>query len=210
MKNKVIIFDMDGVLIDSIPFARSFFLAGHPDVTDEMYNEIHSGNFHEEVKKYSYFKKGETEEEKNIRHQQYAEIKSRTPIFEGILELLERLHNQEYILALNTNAYERNCLPILKNSKILHLFDFIATAELSKNKVEKFKLIREKYNVNKKDILFITDALGDVKEAKIADVNTVAVTWGVHDRSFFEREDFSNLVGIVDTVRELEDFIEKY
>ena len=131
-------------------------------------------------------------------------------MFSGVRELLEKLHKQGYILVINTGAYNRNCIPILEYSKITHLFDFIATAELSKSKLEKFKLIEDKYGVVKKDILFVTDALGDVREANIAGIPTIAVTWGVHDKSFFEREKHSNLIGIANTVKELNDFIEQY
>ena len=131
-------------------------------------------------------------------------------MFKGVKELLEELHEKGYILILNTNAYERNCLPLLENSGITTIFDFIASAEISKDKMDKFKLIKDKYSADKKDILFITDALGDIKDADISDVPTVAVTWGVHDRLFLEREKHLNLIGIVDTVKELEDFIEKY
>jgi phosphoglycolate phosphatase len=210
MRKKVIIFDMDGVLIDSIPFAKKYFMENHPGVTSAMYDEIHCGNFHEEIKKYSYLKKEKTEEEKKIRQQQYSEIKSRTPMFKGVRELLEKLHNEGYILVLNTNAFERNLFPILENSKITHLFDFVAPAELSKNKTEKFKLIEEKYDAKNEDVLFITDAIGDVKEAEIADIPTVAVTWGVHDGSFFENGKYPNLIKVVGTVKELGDFIEQY
>ena len=49
--------------------------------------------------------------------------------------------------------------------------------------------------------------LGDIKEADIAGVTTVAVTWGVHDRKYFAREEHLNVLGIVDTVAELKDFI---
>jgi phosphoglycolate phosphatase len=131
-------------------------------------------------------------------------------MFDGVKELLEKLHRLKYVLVINTGAYGRNCLPILEHSKITHLFNFIATAELSKSKLEKLKLIKDKYNVDKKDVLFVTDALGDVREADIADIPTVAVTWGVHDKSFFEREKHSNLVKVVNTVKELDDFIEQY
>ena len=200
---------MDGVLFDTIPFAEEFFLNNHPGITSEMYKDMHTGNFHEGTQKYSHLKKSETEEERSQRLIFYAEKKSKTPLFEGIKEFLETLHNSGYFLALNTNAYDRNCLPLLESTGIKSLFDFLATAELSKDKVEKFRLIKEKYKVDEKEMLFITDALGDVKDADIARVPTIAVTWGVHDKTFFEREKHDNLIGIVNTVKELSNFIKK-
>ncbi len=80
----------------------------------------------------------------------------------------------------------------------------MATAEVSKSKVEKFTMIKDRYGVDKSDMLFITDTLGDVREAYIADVSTVVVTWGAHDASYFKRENFQNLQKVVNTVNELE------
>lgn len=200
---------MDGVLFDTIPYAEQVYLEGHPGMTNEMYKNLHTGNFHEETKKYEHLKKEETEEEKEKRNIAYAKKKSTTPMFSGIEELLKDLHGLGYLLVLNTNAYNRNCLPLLEKSGIKDIFDLIATAEFSKSKVEKFKLIEEKYNVNKEDVLFVTDSLGDVKEAEVAGVPTVAVTWGVHDESFFDKEKYSNLVAIIHTVEELSQFIKK-
>lgn len=198
---------MDGVLFDTIPFAEEFYLKEHPGMTTKMYIEIHTGNFHEESKKHSHLQIPRTEEERAQRRINYADKKSKTPLFEGMKGLLETLHNDNYILVMNTNAYDRNCLPLLENAGIKNLFDFIASAEISKDKIEKFKLIEEKYQAEKKDILFITDALGDVRDADVAQISTVAVTWGVHNKAFFEREEHTNLIGIVNTTEELIDFI---
>lgn len=200
---------MDGVLFDTIPYAEKAYLDIHPGMTSEMYKGLQCGNFHEETKKYAHMKKEETEEEKNSRHVAYALVKSNMPMFKGVEELLKDLHSLGYLLVLNTNAFDRNCLPLLEKSGIKDIFDLIATANFSKSKVEKFKLIEEKYNVKKEEVLFVTDSLGDVKEAQIAEVPTVAVTWGVHDESYFYKEKHPNLIGIVDTVKELNQFIQK-
>jgi HAD superfamily hydrolase (TIGR01509 family) len=201
---------MDGVLFDTIPDARKFFIERHPTVTAEMYNEIHTGNYHAEAVKYSHLQIQDSEEDRDKKLVRYSEIKNKSSLFPGIRELLENLHKAGYILVMNTNAYAKNCLPLLERAGIQSLFDFIPTAEISKDKVEKFKLIEQKYTINKKDTLFITDALGDLRDADTAGVPTIAVTWGVHDKSFFEREKHENLVGAVTTVEELDTFIKNY
>ncbi len=207
MQEKIIIFDMDGVLFDTIPYAEKSTRDVHPGMTSQMYKELHSGNYHEEIEKYSHLKRQETEEEKEARYLAYSTRKMESSLFEGIEALLKELHAKGYTLVLNTNAFEKNCLPLLERTGLKSLFDFIATAEVSKSKVEKFILIEKNYRVNKSDMLFITDALGDVRESDAAGVPVVAVTWGVHDHTFFNREKHPHLVKIVDTVEELQNFL---
>lgn len=201
---------MDGVIFDTIPFAREHFLKSHIGVTEEMYNEIHSGNFHIESAKYHHLKKPRTEEERIEQQNAYSEAKSKSRLFDGIEDLLKKLHKSGVTLILNTNAYSRNLMPLLENSKIKHLFNFIADAELSKSKTEKFGLIEKKFNLKKKDVLFVTDSLGDVREANIAEVPTVAVTWGVHNETYFNREPYNCLKGIVNSPEELRVFISNF
>ena len=167
------------------------------------------GNFHEELHKFKLTNQPiqETPEENKARSVAYSAKKLRTPLFEGVKELLEKIYALGYILTINTSALERNCLPLLEYSGVAKLFDFVATAEVSKSKVEKFKIIEEKYGVKKKDMLFVTDTLGDIREADVAHVPTVAVTWGAHNKIHFTREPHENLVAILDSVSELESFI---
>lgn len=207
---KLIIFDMDGVIVDSMGLAQEEMLRNHPGMTKEFLKDMHNGNFHESLTKARliYPQVIETEDEKIRRQKAYSEKKLNTPIFSGIKELLKSLHDGGYILALNTSAYIPNTLPILEKAGIEKFFDFMGTAEVSKNKVEKFKLINEKYGVQNDNSLFITDSLGDVREAYTAGIKTIAVTWGIHDRDYFMRGKYNNLVAIVDTVDELKNYIE--
>jgi len=207
MNKKIIIFDMDGVLFDSMGIAQKYFTERHPGVSAAMYQEMYTGNYHEEVKKYLHLRLSESDEKKIQDQSSYAELKSKAPMFVGVKNLLEDLHKLGLILILNTSAFVKTTMPLLENAAIETLFDFVATAEISKSKTEKFNLIAEKYQTNKKDILFITDSLGDVREADLANIETIAVTWGIHGREYFSLEANNNLIGVVDSVDELRESI---
>lgn len=208
--SKVIIFDLDGTLVDSGYLVAQSIKHQYPDITDKMQKELLVGNFHEEISKITLSKRVETDEEKNIRRREYSLQKSRLKLFDGIQELLQSLYSDGYILVINTSAYNRNCVPLLEELKIINLFDFLATAEISKNKEEKFKLIEARYNISTEDMLFVTDTLGDIREADKANIPTVAVTWGAHDESYFLREKHHNLISIISSVKELESFLKMY
>jgi phosphoglycolate phosphatase len=211
MSKKLIIFDFDGVLFDSTKLVSGFIMSAYPTMTEEIINEMFCGNFPEEMAKakLTHERIQETPEEKAARSSQYSAKKLVAPLFEGILALLKTLHDAGHTLAINTSALDKNCLPLLERAGILGLFDTVATKDMSVSKVEKFKILQEKYGVAKEDILFVTDTLGDLREADVAGVPTVAVTYGVHTRAHFLREPHNNLVTIVDSVQELADVLQK-
>ena len=202
---------MDGVLIDSVQTSSNYMLERFPTMTEEIGKEILCGNFHDEVEKFKLKNnvKEENPEERELRLAAYQIIKLKCEAYDGVHDLLYNLHKDGYILALNTSAIERNCMPILNKENLAELFDFIGVAEISKSKVEKFKMIEEKYGVTKEDMLFVTDTLGDIREADIASIPTLAVSWGVHDESYFNRESHENFKGIVNSIEELKNFIYK-
>lgn len=208
MRRKIIIFDLDGVLFDTVALSEQFLYDQYPDITREMWLEILCGNFHDELTKITALKKVQTEEEKMARRLLHTENKAKAPMYEGAKEFLEALHKEGYTLALNTSAYERNCAPLLERAGVIELFDFLGTAEVSKSKVDKFKIMEEKYGSDSAHVLFVTDTLGDIREADSANVPTVAVTWGAHDRNYFTREEHKNLIGIADSFAELREFID--
>lgn len=208
--NKLIIFDMDGVIVDSMGLSKEELLRTHPGMTEEVIRDIHNGNFHEELHKAeeTFPHVEETDEERTARWESYSRRKEDAPIFDGVIELLTDLHKKGYMLALNTSAYTPNSVPVLKKAGVLELFDFLGTAEVSKNKVEKFALIQAKYGTHYDNTLFVTDSLGDLRDADQAGVRTIGVTWGMHDASTFTREPHDNLVAVVETMDELEKCIE--
>lgn len=209
---RVIIFDLDGVIFDSVKLAEKSFLENFPTMTSNDHKEILTGNFHEEMEKFKNHHTGtfRTEEEKEERKIKYAQEKLKVNMYEGVFNLLKNLKEKGYLLIINTSAMNRNCIPLLEKSGIQNIFDWVATGEISKNKIEKFNIIRDRYHLKNKDMIFITDTLGDVREANISDIPTVAVLWGAHDISFFNREKNKNLIAIVESPLELEKFIYNY
>ena len=100
-KPKVLIFDMDGVLIDSIAISLREAMNIRPDMTPEIYREVLCGNFHEEIGKLTLPHIIETQEEAEKRREEYGKKKTCSPMYPGAKELLEKLHIQGYTLVLN-------------------------------------------------------------------------------------------------------------
>jgi HAD superfamily hydrolase (TIGR01509 family) len=200
---KIIVFDLDGVLVDSIDTMYNFFSENRPGVTMEMYRELFAGNYLEESKKYEHLILPRSEQEKSKRLARFIETKKKLPLFPGIKELLQELRSSDAILVLSTSTYNKTCRPLLEHAGIEKSFDFVATADVSKSKAEKFSIIGARYGVMADKMIFITDSLGDVREAATLNVPTIAVTWGVHNKTYFMREQHDNVRLIVHTVPEL-------
>ena len=203
MQKKILVFDLDGVLFDTVEIMVQELLNVYPGVTPEMAHNFFLGNIHEEREKIAHLKKPETDEEKAERKRAYGIKKTEAEMFSGMKELLEDLYAKGYVLVTNTSAAERNCTPLFERWGLQSLFTFHATIEVSTSKVEKFKIICERFSCKPTDLLFITDTIGDVREADTAGISTIVVTWGAHTRNDFNKEPHTNVVAIVDSVEEL-------
>lgn len=204
-KNKIIIFDLDGVIFDTVKMSNDYLRDIFPNISEESLTNLLCGNFFEgfeKLKKTTEFIK-ESPEDEQMRKHAYSEKKKNAQMFLGIKELLFKLKDDGYLLTINTSAYEKNCTPLLEKNGVAEKFDFIASAEISRSKVEKFKLIIEKFQTEKHNAIFITDTLGDLREADISDISTIAVSWGAHSQHFFEIEEHKNYLGMVNSVDRL-------
>jgi phosphoglycolate phosphatase-like HAD superfamily hydrolase len=193
-KIRSIIFDFDGVLMDSTQTLFNTTKHFLPEFTEEELHDVFKENAHNHPTTKEIFSKHHDEFQ-----QRFLDETKASHFFDGAKELIEKLENN-YQLFINTSAPTHNVVEFLKLIGKEHSFEKVYGADIETSKVKKFEMIVNKYNLKKEECLFITDTLGDLRESKIAEIKSIAVTWGVHFRNTLEQ---GESIAIVDTFEEL-------
>ena len=195
-----IIFDFDGVLMDSRETLHKFTLIHHPEISGSEIEEIFHGNAHSHPIIQKFVK--EHREEIDVF---FLNDTTKDSFYSGAKELIEELENN-YQLFINTSAPTYNVKHFLSLIEKENSFKEILGFDIEVSKVKKFQIILDKYNLKKEECLFITDTLGDLKESEEVQIKSIGVTWGVHKR---ETLDQGKTIAIVDKYEELLEIIQK-
>lgn len=168
-----IIFDFDGVLVDSFDAAfkisKSLLHVEDPSKYKDLFlsgisKKIKSTLSASQVK--SFFQK-------------YGKKISHLPLVPGMDNILRDLKS-DYLLAINSSANTPSIKQFLKIHNLDGYFKEILGYDIDPSKTEKILKIIGEYQFEKSDCLMITDTLGDIVEANEAGVATIGVTWGYH------------------------------
>lgn len=175
MDKKVIIFDFDGVILDSRRKAFSLLKKSYPKISESQIEGLFSGNIFQELAKL-----GEPAIALEDLQKEWKEILSVKSedinLVDGIKNLLETL-SKDFILFINTASNAESVISYLSNHDSYY-FKGVYGSETSKSKVEKFNLIFKSLNVSSSQCIFVTDTVGDALEAREVNVDTVLVSWG--------------------------------
>jgi phosphoglycolate phosphatase len=201
---KTILFDFDGVIVDSFQPALETHWELQPDekFTEDYYRSCFEGNI------YDIFA-GESEQEKAANKkffEVYIPKLFELPVIPSIAETLEKLANN-YRLIVVSSTITSPIFEWLAQHDLAKHFTEIMGSDVHKSKVEKIKMIFNKYNIKASDCVFITDTLGDLREAEKAGVSSLAVTYGFHEK---ERLQKGNPAGYINSPQEMAREIEKY
>lgn len=178
---KLILFDFDGVLVDTFGIVYSLGLETNPNLSEEEYKSFFNGNIHEAKRSdgasISY----------RLDYEDQYKIKTRElKIPEKLKEMLREL-SLDYTLAIISSTESLSITKILSREGADSYFVDILGRDVHKSKVVKIKMFLEKYGISPKDAVFITDTVGDIIEARECEVRSIAVTWGFHDAETLQK-----------------------
>ena len=101
--------------------------------------------------------------------------------FTGLIPVLAALQRHHDLVVISSNG-SRTIRRMLVRFGFDPYFREIFGSDFLFSKKEKIDHALEKYGIPRNKVFYIGDTAGDILEARAADVRSVAVTWGWHDR----------------------------
>ena len=200
-KKKLIFFDFDGVIADSFDAAFKVSKMIHPLLEEEDYRRRFDGNINETAVS--------SRVQKEYRPDidfftEYGPLLLKSPIFIGMKNVAVEL-SKKYILVIVSSTTTNLISEYLKVHGMGHCFAEIMGNDVHKSKIKKIGMALDKYEVTPDECLFMTDTLGDIKEARHMGVKAIAVAWGYHSKESLEQGD---PFAIARTTQELLDLVQ--
>lgn len=131
---------------------------------------------------------------------------NKTRPYDGILEMLRNLKQNKILTGIVSNK-NNEAVKELSDIYFYGIIDeargFVEGSETKPNP-NSVNYIIDKYNIDKKDCLYVGDSDVDYYTAKNAQIDCIIVSWGFKDRDFLEKLD--NVI-IVDSIKELQEKI---
>lgn len=107
----------------------------------------------------------------------FAEKETPPAIFAGLEEVIRHFSANHKIAVVTTNS-SQNVHAFLTEYNLDGCIDAVYGVDTAGSKSQKISLARERFVKNGEAVFMIGDALSDVRAAKEAGVNSIAVTWG--------------------------------
>ena len=185
---KAIIFDVDGTLVDSLPYHheswRIFFKNNNLEENDfnEILKEYKGGGTLELMTSVfgDMYTKDELKTMTDDKEIIFRDIyKSKIYPIEGLKKFLDNLKENNILLSIGSNAIRKNVLMTIEELSITNYFSYIICGdEVSKGKPDPEMYIKTLSNLNirKDECVIFEDSIEGVTAAKNADIKAIGVT----------------------------------
>ena len=178
---KVVAFDLDGTIADTIPMCIKAFRNGVSPYTDHELSEeeiLHTFGLNEIGMVKAVVSQNWESAVANFYSQYEALHNEVTEVFPGILKLFALLKKKRIVLALITGKGKQSCTITLEKLGIAKTFDEILYgSEIAPNKKENIEYLLKKYNISKEEFCYIGDTVQDIQTCQKAGVFCLSAAW---------------------------------
>ncbi len=189
MTYKLIIFDMDGTLVNSsITIANAINYVrknlGFVSMDEEHILRLVNDHTINPAQIFYHAKVFDADHERWFSEYYTKNHESELVLYKGIKELLIALKEQGKKLAVATNAYRGSTIESLTHLGIYDLFDSIACYDdvlQGKPHPDMLFKVLDELNISEKEAVFIGDGPRDEMAAKATNIDYIMVDWGFTD-----------------------------
>ncbi len=176
-KRKIVFFDFDGVIADSFSIAFEINKIIDPNIVSENdYRKLFNGNIAEWA--VNSIPREEMDKISRDFFEKYIPQMKNVKIFPAMKKVIAKL-GKIYTLFIISSTITSPIRDFLERNNILSYFnDILGSKFIDTNKTERIKTVFKNYGVGAEDCVFITDTLGDMREAASVGVQSIGVTWG--------------------------------
>ncbi|MFM2331021.1 MAG: hypothetical protein RLZZ26_528 [Candidatus Parcubacteria bacterium] len=175
-----ILFDFDGVIVDSFRAAYESARLLCPHLTEENHRERFEGNIHDRQDRDEAHTAECRRDDAEFYAAYYPKVRNEVQLFPGMKEVVATLAEEHTLVVISSTPTDL-IEELLSSYDLLRHFAWVMGADVHKSKVEKIKMVFDKYRIGPSHCVFITDTLGDLREAGQMGVGAIAVGWGFHD-----------------------------
>ncbi len=181
---KLVLFDFDGVLVNTLKIWFTIHKEANNDFTWESFQAMSEGNFWDKLDEST--KQGHILPD-NAEAKYLSELVDTTFSIEEAISIVIKALHEKYQIAIVSSGRESSINQFLKKMELDYCFSDVLGLDTHRSKTVKIKSLIDKYSLPLEHIIFITDTLGDIREANDCNVKSIGVTWGLHHRETLEK-----------------------
>ena len=197
MKIKLIIFDLDGTLIDTLSDIEHIFnyvliQNGYEERSKIFYKNNIGNGFENLLRKClpGNFKGNFDSLANSVRERYESHLNTKTIVFDGITTVLGHLKKNKIKIAVISNKLHSLAVRSVEtyfNSYQIKVIGAEGGFSRKPNPDSTFHMLQH-FNCHSSDALFVGDSIIDIKTAQNANISSVGVLWGNGDKEDFKKQ----------------------